>query len=252
MSAKVVLVVPAYNEAARLDTAAFLAHLDAYPDCSLLFVDDGSTDDTAACLAALRDRAPTDRIGILTMRANAGKAEAVRAGLQRAFASGADMVGFADADLSAPLSEVSALVDELEAHPEAWAAIGSRVKLLGRHIERSEMRHYLGRVFATCASIALGLPVYDTQCGLKLFRNVAELTPVVASPFLSRWIFDVELIARIANAAGGDAARRIREVPLERWEEKGSSRLGLADFLTAPIELWRIRAANLPRISPPH
>ena len=133
---------------------------------------------------------------------------------------------------------------ELERHPDAWAAIGSRVKLLGRTIERSELRHYLGRVFATCASITLGLPVYDTQCGLKLFRNVPAIAAAVERPFLSRWIFDVELIARIGREAGTGAAVRIREVPLEVWRERGSSRLSATDFLRAPLELLRIRREN--------
>lgn len=241
MKADVAVVIPAYNEAARLDDAPFLAFLARDDRAMLVFVNDGSTDLTSIRLESLRAAAPAGRVDVVTLVANGGKAEAVRAGLRHAMATGAGLVGFADADLSAPLDEMTALRVELERHPEAWAAIGSRVKLLGRTIERSELRHYLGRVFATCASITLGLPVYDTQCGLKLFRNVPAIAAAVERPFISRWIFDVELIARIATQAGADAATRIREVPLEEWRERGSSRLGPGDFLRAPLELLRIR-----------
>jgi glycosyltransferase involved in cell wall biosynthesis len=191
-------------------------------------------------LEALRGDAAPGRVDVLALAANGGKAEAVRAGLLHALRSGPAMVAFADADLSAPLAEVRGLQVELDRHPEAWAALGSRVKLLGRHVERSAARHYLGRVFATAASMALDLPVYDTQCGLKLFRDTPALRDALDRPFLSRWIFDVELIARLAAHAGADVGTRIREVPLEHWEERGSSRISLGAFLRAPIELWRV------------
>ncbi len=168
----------------------------------------------------------------------------MRAGLLRALAMDSALVAFADADLSAPLGEIRRLREDIDRHPDSWAALGSRVKLLGRHVERSAMRHYLGRVFATAASMALGLPVYDTQCGLKLFRDTPALRDALARPFLSKWIFDVELIARLAAHAGSDVAARIREVPLETWEERGNSHISPGAFLRAPIELWRVRRRN--------
>lgn len=241
MDATVVLVVPAYNEALRFDDAAFNAFIAADASHHICFVDDGSTDGTFARLEALRSLTP-DRINVLRLGANRGKAEAVRSGLMHASATGAAYIGFADADLAAPLSELAALRAELEAHPDAWAALGSRVKLLGRRIERSAARHYVGRVFATFASLALRLPVYDTQCGLKLFRNGPSVRQAIAAPFVSRWIFDVELIARLADLADStaDAAERIREVPLRVWCDRGGSHVGVAAFIRAPFELWRI------------
>lgn len=237
---RVMVVVPAYNEARRLDPGAFAAALVAMPWLTLRFVDDGSRDGTRAMLEGFAADHP-GRVSVQVLPANVGKAEAVRRGLHEAAATGADVIGFADADLSAPLGELALLRQALHDHPAAWAAIGSRIRLLGRDIHRSALRHYLGRVFATAASIALGLPVYDTQCGLKLFRNVAPVRDALATPFASRWIFDVELIARLAAAPGTPpAGQRIREVPLEHWVAAGGSRLRLRDFLTAPMELLAI------------
>lgn len=236
----IVLVVPVYNEARRLVADPWLQYLNADRSRALCFVDDGSTDSTVSLLEQLRDHAPA-QVTILQLPENAGKAEAVRRGMAEALAATSKYAGFIDADLSAPLSEVTLLHDDLERYPDAWSAFGSRVKLLGRNIIRSERRHYLGRLFATCASIALDLPVYDTQCGLKLFRNVTEVREVFATPFKSKWIFDVEMLARLAQKVDGDVGVRIHEVPLENWEEHGGSRLRLRDFLRAPLELLQIR-----------
>jgi len=234
------LVVPAFNEAHRLDVEAFGSFAADHPSIQIVFVDDGSTDETPAVLDALVS-ASDGRIERFTLERNAGKAEAVRRGLVHASASGAAVIGYLDADLSAPLSSVSLLLEALDQHPDAWVALGSRVRLLGRVVERSAVRHYLGRVFATAASMTLRLPVYDTQCGCKLLRNVPAVRAALAEAFLSRWIFDVELIARIAVADGPPVSTRFREVPLEEWHARDASRLTVQDWFRAPRELFAIR-----------
>ena len=237
---ELILVVPVYNEARRLVADPWLQYLAADRSRAVYFVDDGSTDNTIELVEQLAAHAEP-QVRILRLPKNAGKAEAVRFGMDQALQDTTRYAGFIDADLAAPLSEVALLQNELDARPNVWCAIGSRAKLLGRDIARSERRHYIGRVFATCASIALKLPVYDTQCGLKLFRNPQEVRAAFAAPFRSKWIFDVELLARLADAAGDDATSRLREVPLEHWEERGGSRLRLIDFARAPLELLRMR-----------
>ena len=122
--------------------------------------------------------------------------------------------------------------------------MGSRVKLLGRKIERRRSRHYLGRVFATAVSTILGLDVYDTQCGAKLFRVTPFIRALFQQPFLSRWIFDVEILARLIQARRGknlpQADRVIYEFPLMEWRDIPGSKLGYRDFFRAAWELCRI------------
>ena len=151
-------MVPCYNEAARLDVARFESY-SAQPDAAtLLFVDDGSADDTAKVLAGLVRRRP-GRIRAFRLETNQGKSGAVRAGVLAALAGTPAFVGFWDADLATPLAAIPRFVAALEARPILLGAIGARVKLLGTTIERSAARHYLGRVFATAASVVLGLAV---------------------------------------------------------------------------------------------
>ena len=122
--------------------------------------------------------------------------------------------------------------------------MGSRVKLLGRDIERKTMRHYLGRVFATCASMVLSLPVYDTQCGAKLFRNTRGTRWAFRAPFLSRWLFDVELLARLGllgrRRPAYDTHRCVYEKPLPEWRDVAGSKIKLRDWVKAAWELARI------------
>lgn len=225
-SPAVVVVIPCYNEAERLDRDAMRA-LAAGGRVDLLFVDDGSLDATAAVLAELTAGLPS--AAVVELADNVGKGEAVRHGLRHAIASGAvEMVGYLDADLATPGAEMLRLVDALCAQPGLHAALGSRVARLGSTINRSPIRHYLGRFFASAASIALGCRVYDTQCGAKLFRVTPALIVALERPFRSPWAFDVELLDRLFTGDGSVSpvpAVAIVEVPVDVWTERGGSRL---------------------------
>jgi glycosyltransferase involved in cell wall biosynthesis len=241
---RVALVVPCFNEERRLDLAAFRAARVDGCELELVFVDDGSTDGTRVVLDRLHDQQP-GRVKVLGLRRNGGKAEAVRRGMLDALERTPDAVGFWDADLAAPLTELSAFVKVLVERPEIEVVIGSRVKLMGRRIDRRAWRHYLGRVFATAASMALALPVYDTQCGAKLFRATPTVARVFERPFLARWVFDVEILARflvLHPGAPSAAERAIYELPLRQWIDVHGTKLKSVDFVKAGLDLAMIRA----------
>lgn len=245
---QVAVVVPCYNEEARLSVDEFRGFLAENESVDFVFVNDGSRDRTDVRLGEIRS-GWEDRVTILDLDRNRGKAEAVRAGMLHGIRSGYPFVGFWDADLATPLTAIPELYRILESHPRIEWVFGSRVRLLGRSIDRRAMRHYLGRVFATATSLVLNLPVYDTQCGAKLFRIVPDSPGIFERPFTSRWIFDVELIARLIQQrrvrTGEQAADVIYEYPLGEWRDVQGSKLNSSDFLRAAMELIAIRRRYL-------
>ncbi|MCL2413617.1 MAG: hypothetical protein FWC98_05730, partial [Bacteroidales bacterium] len=118
---------------------------------------------------------------------------------------------------------------------------GLRLMRLGANVRRKTSRHFLGRIFATVASNVLKLPVYDTQCGAKLYK--AELVPnLFDEKFTTRWLFDVEVLARYVRHYGSDRAKvNIYEYPVFAWEDKHGSQVKIKDFVKAPLELWKIK-----------
>ncbi len=246
--AETTIVIPCFDEAERLPVDAFVDYVRTNSDADFLFVNDGSRDSTLDVLRQLEARDPT-RFAVLDQQPNRGKAEAVRLGMNKAFECGVRYAGYFDADLAAPLSEISRLISVLDQRPACEIVLGARVQLLGRQIRRRKWRHYLGRVFATVASESLNLAVYDTQCGAKLFRASPGTQALFSEPFITTWIFDVEIIARlIAARRGSDLAPAgdvIYELPLDTWIDVAGSKLGPADFLRSIWELWQLRRRYL-------
>jgi glycosyltransferase involved in cell wall biosynthesis len=239
---RIALIVPCFNEEQRLDTDTFRTFALPGFDLQFLLVNDGSSDGTLRVLQSLRDSNPS-RFDILDLHPNGGKAEAVRRGILKAAESQPDFLGFWDADLATPLTELPAFVDVFT-RPNISIVFGARVRLLGREISRRPDRHYLGRVGATLISQTLGLAIYDTQCGAKLFRMNDAIPQVFGKPFLSRWIFDVEIIARYLKLWGRDrVAHSLYELPVTVWHDVKGSKVRSTDFLRALRDLWKIRRA---------
>ena len=240
---KTAIVVPCFNEAGRIKPDEFLRCCDLFANVSFVFVNDASTDKTGEILSGLVNARP-GRVAVVTLGQNSGKAEAVRQGMLAAFDENYDYVGFWDADLATPLANIPSFSSILDVSPHTDIVMGARVKLLGRTISRRALRHYIGRIFATIATLLLHLPVYDTQCGAKLFRNAPHVVQIFTESFLTKWIFDVEILARYI-ATGSRSFQEvisgaIIEYPLETWADVPGSKLRLKDFFGSGLELVRI------------
>jgi dolichyl-phosphate beta-glucosyltransferase len=237
---RLIVVVPCFDEERRLPVDALRSFQLEGATIEFLLVNDGSRDGTLKLLRSLAAEDPA-RFSVLDLGRNRGKAEAVRQGIVAAMERRPDLFGFWDADLATPLTEIPLFLDVFRTRPEIEMVFAARVRLLGRSISRNPRRHYVGRVGATLISSSLGLAVYDTQCGAKLFRMSDAMPALFATPFLSRWIFDVEIIARLVQQRGRDAAARaIYELPIREWHDVKGSKVRSGDFVKALRDLWLI------------
>jgi dolichyl-phosphate beta-glucosyltransferase len=241
MPPKLSIVVPAFNEAARLELSLrkIVEYLrEMRSPSELLVVDDGSQDDTAAIAEKVaRDSAPVPT-RVIRYAENRGKGYAVRLGLLEAQAN---VVLFSDADLSTPITETPKLIDPIR-NGECDFSFGSRAldrRLIGVH--QPWRREQGGRVFNLIVRLATGLPFWDTQCGFKAFR-MSVCRPLIEAAQIDRFGFDVELIylAHLAQL-------RLREIPV-RWDHAAGGPLDASgnysrDSVRMINEVRRIRAA---------
>jgi dolichyl-phosphate beta-glucosyltransferase len=238
-SLKLSIIVPAYNEAARLGPSlrTIVDYLKEQRDQNeVIVVDDGSTDNTAT--VAEESLADSGAVATRVIRydQNRGKGYAARTGL---LAARANIALFSDADLSTPITETSKLVGPIRSG-EVDLVFGSRA--LDRHligVHQPWRREQGGRVFNLIVRLATGLPFWDTQCGFKAFRmNVCR--PLIEAAQIDRFGFDVELIylAHLAQL-------RLREIPV-RWNHTAGGPLDASgnysrDSLRMVNEVRRIR-----------
>ncbi|MBL4710109.1 MAG: glycosyltransferase family 2 protein [Flavobacteriales bacterium] len=233
------IIIPCYNESKRLPISQYESFFNSKKGSQLdfLFVNDGSSDNTIEVLRTLEQK--YTNVKVLDLDKNVGKAEAIRQGMLRSVDLDYPYLGYFDADLATPLEEINRLLEMTKKTPEPFLVMGSRVKLLGySDIQRKLSRHYIGRVFATVVSNMLKLSVYDTQCGAKLIQRKVAFS-LFEEPFLSKWLFDVELLFRLKKY-DKNFDTRVVEVPIQKWEDVAGSKISTSYFLKAPLDLLRI------------
>lgn len=233
------IVVPCFNEEKRLDLEAFSEFLHRVPCIRMVFVNDGSRDRTVEVLECLHSVHP-DRVEILSLSRNSGKAEAVRQGLVYASGTGADFVGYWDADLATPLEVIEDFLRVAQRYGQTEVVYGARLQLLGHRVSRTLSRRIISRICAKMARVAVGLPIGDTQCGAKLLRNTPRLRQAVAQPFSAGWLFDVELFSRIAAMSG--SVHAFYEYPLPEWTEVPGSKVTGRAIRRAGLAMLRLIA----------
>lgn len=235
------LVIPAFEESGRLPPflEKLAAELAPQPFRSeILIVDDGSQAAERGRLIQavkpLRERFE-GILDPLLLPANSGKGAAILAGWRQR--PGARWLAFVDADGAISPSEVSRVFAMIFAGETGDACVfASRVKMLGRAIERSAMRHLIGRIFASMVGCLIDPRVYDTQCGFKAItsRAFAAVDPLLAE---TGYAFDVELMCALL-----DSDFRIEEVPIDWSDIPGSKVSIVGDTLRMFFSLLRIRA----------
>lgn len=231
---RITIIIPFYNEVARINLENFNQIFNGFQSYNFLLVDDGSSDKTVDILEKFCTE--FSNVEVLKLEKNVGKAEAIRSAVLSI--SEADFIAYYDADLATPISELDKLIQFSVQNTNYKLVMGARIKLIGNGVKRSLKRHYFGRVFATIVSqFVLKVAVYDTQCGAKVIDyNIAK--QIFEKPFISKWLFDVELLKRLQKTH--DLKAVVKEIPLEKWEEIGNSKIKVSDFLQIPFQLFQI------------
>jgi len=230
-SLKVSFVIPAFNEAARIQTSLqrVSEYLKSVPyDAEIIVVDDGSTDETVDIVKRLNIPA----LRLLRSGVNHGKGYSVRKGVLSATG---DFVLFTDADLSAPIEELEKPL-AVALSENADAVVGSRgldMTFIEKH--QPTMRESGGRLFNVMVRLMLGLKIYDTQCGFKLFRRTT-VQPAFEKLTTERFGFDPELLFIMSQQG-----LKIREVPVHWSHVEGSKVHFLRDGVRMFADLLRIR-----------
>ena len=230
---KTAIIIPCYNEEKRLNSKEYIDFSREYSNIHFIFVNDGSSDNTLWVLNNLAKEA--SNCHVVDLEENRGKAFAVYSGFDVAFRYQYDYIGFWDADLATPLDMIPKFCDLLDSGDHT-AIFGCRLQRLGSNIKRKPMRHYMGRFFATLISRILALPIYDSQCGAKIFINNDALKKAFSKQFLTKWMFDVELIARLLKINESDREvyiKTVYEYPLEIWNDIDGSKVTTKDGLKA-------------------
>ena len=230
------IVIPAYNEGARiertLDRVMSCVEQQGW-DAEVLVVDDGSVDATAAIIARWMEAHP--RLHLVKNEGNRGKGYSVRNGLLQA---AGEVVMFTDADLSAPMEEAERLLAAIA--DGADVAIGSRwMDKTRQTIHQPLYRRFFGRCFNWVTRTVMGLPFKDTQCGFKAFRRPAAQV-IFRLQRIERWGFDPEILF-IARKLGD----QIREVPVTWGHDERSRMSYLKDGMKMLEEMAVIRANSI-------
>jgi glycosyltransferase involved in cell wall biosynthesis len=226
------IVVPAYNEAKRLE--ATLDHVLGYVaarkwNAEVLVVNDGSKDATRDIV--LQRAAHSPALRLVENPGNRGKGYSVRHGVLEAQG---EFILFTDADLASPIEEGEKLLAALAAGADM--AIGSR--WLDKSLQTRPQplyRRVLGRVFNLALRLVLGMNYKDTQCGFKAFRREAA-EAVFPLQIIERWGFDPEILF-LARRLGF----RVDEVAV-KWAHQENTKISpIRDGLRMFTELLTIR-----------
>jgi glycosyltransferase involved in cell wall biosynthesis len=232
------IVIPCYNEANRLPVIQFERFLPQNPKIFIFFVNDGSQDKTKEVLGRLKNRF-FKQIEILNLSQNQGKANAVLEGITKVLKEQRfHKVAYLDADLATPLEECIRLSHYVNG--KIVMTFGSRILKLDNQIKRKWYRFILGRVVATAISKTLKLSIYDSQCGCKIFE-IHAAKKVFDRPFISKWLFDVEIFHRMISVYGRSQIQdHLLEVPLKVWVDTPDSRVSPLYFFRLWWDLFKI------------
>ena len=221
---KVSIIIPAYNEEEKIENT-----LDKYssffeknhPNYEILVIPNNCKDKTLQIVSKLSKK--NKKIKFKEFKEAIGKSGALIEGFK--IANG-DLIGFTDADNSAPPDSFYKLVKNIK---NSQGCIGSRWKQ-GADIKLKQplSRRFFSRAFNTLVRLILILPHQDTQCGCKVFESKA-LKKILPKLGITNWAFDIDLLYQFKINKF-----KVKEIPIT-WSDDPRSSLNLH---RAPIQMF--------------
>ncbi len=188
LKGKISVVMPAYNEAQFIEQniVETVQTCESFGyDFEVVVVDDGSPDDTHARAAKAHLRHP-ERVRVVRYDRNLGKGSALSCGVS--YATGKYIV-FLDADMDLHPEQLPVFFEIMDLDA-ADAVIGSKWHPAS-HVQYPRLRRVYSIAYYMLVRLLFGLPLRDTQTGLKLFRT-ALLKDVLPRMVERKFAFDIE------------------------------------------------------------
>jgi glycosyltransferase involved in cell wall biosynthesis len=233
MNSKVVIIIPCFNEAERINLSYFniLCRLNS---TAWVFVDDGSTDGTSKILKKYSNK---KNIIYLKLSHNVGKSNAIAHGMNYASSkiSNIGWIGFLDSDGAFATSDVENII-KMTSFIERYDAIyTSRVKMAGRNIKRNNTRHVIARLITSLFGLVWKDIPYDTQSGFKLYKYSDNFNSIFIKPFKTKWFFDIELSIRYLMYKKKNI--NVWEEPVSTWVDIPGSKINYRQSLRISLEV---------------
>jgi len=211
------VVIPCYNESERLRIETFQKYVDSNLGYHLLFVNDGSKDNTLEVLEEMC-RGKETYMSVYNCEKNL------------------------DADLSTNFEDFEDLVTTIS-DSDYGIVGGSRINRMGANITKQGSRAIISKTINLIIQKILGMGFQDTQCGAKVMtREISE--NIFQKKFLTSWLFDVEIFMRMKKMYGADRAKSmICEQPLKRWIHEDGSKLSMKDSIKILGQLFQISSS---------
>ncbi|MBU1136284.1 MAG: dolichyl-phosphate beta-glucosyltransferase [Nanoarchaeota archaeon] len=222
------IIIPAYNEEDRIiktleQIADYINKRKKY-NFEIIIVDDGSTDRTLEIVEKFKEL----KIKLLQNKKNMGKGFSVKKGILE---SKGEFALFMDADSSTSINELDKF---LSCKEKQDILIGSRhLKENSILVKQSIIRRIAGFFAHKLIHFIIVSDIKDTMCGFKMFDKKSKI--LFKKQLNYRWGFDYELLY-LAEKLGF----KIKEIPVI-WKDDKKSKVTLAGYLTALIELFKIR-----------
>lgn len=228
----VALFMPAFNEAANLVDVVTRAYeffdRAGISERAVIIVDDGSTDETAAVVADLRQMYPVE---VITHPTNHGYGRALRSGFDAALATGHEWIAFCDSDGQFNPADLALLLVAAYSH-DVNVVLGVRAKRADNLTRRAA-----GRAWHGVSRLVLKYDAVDVDCGFKLLNRTA-IASVAAQLQSDYAAISPELLARLSRTG-----QRFVEVPVPHYPRANGTQTGLKASVVVRsfVDLYNVR-----------